>query len=277
MKTGMKVNVGGFLKKLREHPQLVAREQESVLRQEARALAVRYAKCTAPAYGLEFDPARAEGMKKRVHGEVFRAFLTRRQGGRIYDLIKRRSPQLAAAFWKAWKDKNERAQTRIMREAGIFPGKLDPGVHKAARTGRGSRVPEGHQAREMVSETQLRAYAKRQAALVGFAQAGWYAAARGLGGRVRRNLVSATGKRSTVESFPAYVRKLANRHPGIGGARVLSAGHTARVAIWTGVRHAKYALPGHLMDLAVDEARRNVARAMAHAVRELNRKNFKAA
>jgi hypothetical protein len=277
MKTGIKVNASGFLRKMKEFPQLLAREQESVLKQEARALSTRYAQCTAPAYGLAFDPAKAEGMKKRVESEVNRVFLTRAQGGRVYDAIKRRSPQLATAYWAAWKSKNTRAQTRIMREAGLAIGPLAPATHKAARTGSMARVPKSFQATEMVSQPQLRAYARRQAALVGFAQAGWYAAARGLGGRVRRNLVSATGKRSTAESFPPYIRKLANKHSGIGGARVLTSGSTTRVEIWTGVRHARAAMPDRLRTLAEDEARRKVASALLESVRAINRKKLHAA
>jgi hypothetical protein len=277
MVTGMKVNTGGFLKRMKEFPQLIAREQESVLKQEARALCVRYAQCTAPAYGLSFDVARAEGMQRRVQGDVRRVYLTRQQGGRVYDAILRRSPHLAKAFWAAWKSKNTRAQTRIMRDAGLAIMALDPGAHKAARTGPGGRVPKDFQATEMVSEPQVRAFARKQAALVGFAQAGWYAAARGLGGRVRRNLVSATGKRSTAEAFPAYIRKLSNKHGGIGGARVLVSGASSRVEIWTSVRHATAALPDHLRSLAEAEARASVAAALLESVRALNRKKFNAA
>jgi hypothetical protein len=135
-------------------------------------------------------------------------------------------------------------------------------------------VPKDFQPSALVTETQARAYAKKQAALVGFAQAGWYAAARGLGGRVRRNRVSATGKRSTSEAFPAYVRKLANRYSGIGGARVISGSHTCRVEIWTGVRHAQNALPSHLQSLAEDDAQASVAAALRVSIRYLNKKRF---
>lgn len=277
MKTATKVDVSGFLKKMREFPELVAREQESILKQEARALCTRYAQCTAPAYGLAFDPARAEGMKKRVEGDVRRVFLTKQQGGRVYEQVKRRSPQLAKAYWNAWKTRDTRALTRILRDCGISIAALDPSTHKAARTGPNGSVPKNHQATDMVSEPQARAYARKQAALVGFAQAGWYAAARGLGGRIRRNLVSDTGKRGTVETFPAYIRKLANRYSGIGGARVLTGGATARVVIWTAVRHARNALPDNLRALAEDEAAANVSQALAASLAALNRKKFNAA
>ena len=274
---GVKVNISGFLKKIQEYPEILSRTQESVLKQEARALCTRYAQCTLPAYGLSFDPARAEGMKKRVEGDVRRVYLTRQQGGRVYEAIRRRSPQLAQAYWQAWKSKDERAQTRIMREAGLTLAALDPSTHKAARTGRHARVPKDYQATEMVSEPQARVYARKQAALVGFAQAGWYAAARGLGGRVRRNLISETGKRSTSEAFPAYIRKLANKHSGIGGARVLTSGTTCRVEIWTSVRHAIHALPHNLKDLAEEEAQALVAKAMRISITKLNQKHFKTA
>lgn len=277
MKTGLQVNASSFLKRMKEFPELLAREQESILKQEARALCTRYAQSTAPAYGLSFDVPRAEAFARRVQGDVRRVFLTRQQGGRVYELIKRRSPQLATAYWRAWKSKDERAQTRIMRDAGLTLAALDPSTHKAARTGPGANVPKNYQAKDMVSEPQARAYAKKQAALVGFAQAGWYAAARGLGGRVRRNLVSATGKRSTAETFPPYIRKLANKTPGIGGARVLISGPAARVEIFTSVRHARAALPDHLRDLAEEEAQHLVTTALAESLRALTRKKFRAA
>lgn len=277
MKTGIKVNVSGFLRKLKEHPQLILREQESVLKQEARALCTRYAQCTLPAYGLAFDVAVAEGMKKRVTSEVHRVFLTRDQGGRIYEAMLRRSPELARAYWRAWKIKNERAQTRLMRQAGLTLAALDPGIHKAARTGVNASVPKNFQAREMVSQPQLRSYAARKAALVGFAQAGWYAAARGLGGRIRKPIVTDAGKRSSAEKFPAYIRKLANKNAGIGGARVLVAGATCRVEVWTAVRHARNALPDSLRSYAEEEARENVARSLAASIHALNLKKFEAA
>ena len=274
MKTGMKVQMGGFLKKIREFPSIVAREQESILKQEARAICVRYAQCTRPAYGLSFDAARAEGMKRRVESEVNRTFLTRDRNFQVFLLIKRRSPILAKAYFHAWQSKNERRQTAIMREAGVIIETLQPAVHKSARTGPGASVPKNHQPTVMISLTQLRAYGRRQAALVGFAQAGWYAAARGLGGRIRRNLRDPGGKRSTVEAFPSYIRKLANKHPGIGGARILSTGPRTVVEIWTSVRHAEYALPDYLKDLADDDARASVSAALRESIRYLNQKRL---
>lgn len=274
MKTGVQVQLGGFLKKIKEFPELVAREQESILKQEARALCIRYGQSTAPAYGLSFDVPRAQAMEKRVQADVRRVFVTRQQGGRVYELIKRRSPLLAKAYWNAWKSKNDRMQTRIMRAAGISPEALDPGAHKAARTGPNASVPKDFQPTAFVTETQARAYAKKQAALVGFAQAGWYAAAKGLGGRIRRKSVSASGKRSTAEAFPPYIRKLANKNPGIGGARVFTSGSVCRVAIYTSVRHARAALPSHLQSLAEQEAQASVSIALRESIRYLNKKKF---
>lgn len=274
MKTGLTVNASSFLKKMKEYPEQIAREQESILKQEARALCIRYAQCTAPAYGLSFDEARAKAMEKRVQSDVRRVYVTRQQGGRVYELIKRRSPLLAKAYWNAWKSKNERVQTRIMRAAGISPEALDPAIHKAARTGGQASVPKNFQPTTLVSETQARAYAKKQAALVGFAQAGWYAAARGLGGRIRRNFVSASGKRSTSEAFPSYIRKLANKHAGIGGARVFTSGAICRVEIYSSVRHARQALPSHLQALAESDAQASLSAALLESVRYLNKKRF---
>lgn len=262
---------------MKEYPELIAREQESILKQEARALCIRYAQCTKPGYGLSFDPARAEGMARRISSEVNRVFLTRQQGGRIYDLMMRRSPQLAKAYWNAWKKQDTRTQTRLLRDAGLTLTSLNTASHKASRTGPGSRVPKNFQPTDMVSEPQLRAFARQQAALVGFAQAGWYAAARGLGGRIRVNHVAADGKRSTEEAFPPYIRKLANKFPGIGGARVLTTGASSSVEIWTNVRHASTALPGDLETNIVAEAQQNVAKALLESVKAMNKQKFNVA
>lgn len=271
MNTTFRVQSSSFLRQMKEYPALIAREQESVLKQEARALCVSYAQSTKPAYGLAFDPARAEGMARRVNSEVRRVFLTRAQGGRVYQAILRRSPQLAKAYWEAWKSRNLRKQTRLMRDAGVTLATLNPATHKAARTGPGATVPKAFQPTDMVSEPQLRVHARKQAALVGFAQAGWYAAARGLGGRIR------SGEKSSSEKFPPYIRKLANKHAGIGGARVVTSGSTTRVEIWTAVRHARYALPGHLQGAAEDNAQARLTAALLKSVNALNQRKLNAA
>lgn len=274
MKQGMRVvGVEALVRKFREHPELIARTQESVLRQEARGLCVEYGSATMPGPG--FGEENAEKFRQRVEREVKQVFVTKANTQALYRMILRRSKRLAAGFLRATKAERPDQVRRILQEAGIAVEGLNPAVHKAARTGKKGSVPKSYSSTTVVSEPQARAYAKRQAALVGVAKAGWYAAAKGLGGRVRRNLVDDAGKRRTEEIFPGYVRKLARKFPDLGGARVTSTGSRTRVEIFTRVKHGEAAMPAGLRAAAESRARERLGAAMAKAVREVNGRKFR--
>jgi hypothetical protein len=257
---------------LREFPAKVQREHASVLKQEARALAVEYGRATVPGPG--FGEAALNKFAERVERDVRRVFASRAQPHRVYDLMLRHAPELAAAYWAKMKRGDTRGMNAILRRANL-PAGIDPGDLKRARTGRKGRVPKNADPASLAPEPQVRSLAKRQRALVGLAKAGWYAAAKGLGGRVRRTTTDTTGKRSSEEIFPGPIRKLAGKFSGLGGARVTGSGVTLRIEIFTSVRHAAAALTPGLYASATDRARDNVRRSLQNAVREMNARQFK--
>jgi len=269
------IGATGLLKKLLAHPQLVLRETESILRQEARALAVEYCSATMPGPGLQ-DGGKVEAFRKTVESDVGRVFATREDPGAVFQLMKQHAPHLANAYWHAHKAKKPRQMAEILRKANLPQG-LNPADHSAARTGKNGRVRKNQKHVSIANAASLRVFTRKQRGLVGFAKAGWACAAKGLGGRVRRNIRGADGTRATAESFPGYVRALARKFPDAGGASIAVSGTTVTVAIWTNVRHGDVAMPLPLYEAAVSRAQQKVNLALTESVRAINRQQFAAA
>ena len=271
MRTGYDLaGADALIRRLQAHPEAIARKADSILKQEARALAVAYGAATEPA-GM--DDSSANKFRKTVEGDVRAVYASRQDAGRVFALLQSRNPELAKAYWHAYKSKQPRRMGQILTQAGLPQG-IDPAALKRARTGAGGRVRrKGLVPASLASEAQVRAFARKQVQLVGFAKAGWYAAARALGGRARRNdRDAATGKRSTAEIFPPYVRKIQRRFPNIGGAQWFP----GRVEIFTRVRHAGTAMPAGKQDAAYVKATISLANALAKGVAEVNRKFYDA-
>ena len=230
------IGADAFAKKLANYPKLVDRTLESVLKQEARATCVALGAATMP-FGLTDSP-RVEAHRNKVEKQIRQVFLTPNSAYSLQKLVSRRSPQLGAAFARARKEGNKVQMARYLADAGIIPGSLSPATHKAARTSYFGGVEKNYQPTDLVAQGQLDAYVRKRREHVGTAKAAWYAAAKALGGRIRRNLVADDGKRSTVEIFPAYLKKLARKFPGLGGARI----QPGRVEIFSNVHHAEQAI-----------------------------------
>jgi hypothetical protein len=267
-----------FAQKLKQYPQQLNRTVESVCNQEARALAVSYGAATMPGPGLQ-EEGKPEKFRKLVESDVRRVFATRSDPGSVFELLKKlnltlpNGSSLANAYWSAYKRKKPRAMASLLRAAGLPEG-LNPAAHKAARTAKNGRVAKDQKPVSLANDASLRVFIRKQRTLVGFAKAGWYCAAKALGGRVRSNLRSADGRRGTAEIFPAYIRSLARRFPDAGGARVTSDAGRVEVAIFTNVRHAAEAMPENLRAGAEAEARESFAAALGKALREMNQKIF---
>lgn len=261
-------------KKLKTQGDLMGREVVSVLKQEARALAIAYGmETTPPASGGDRAVA---GFAARIEKEVGRVFVSRDNPSAVYRLMEKASPELAQAYWAAYKSKDPKQLRRMpgmVRAAGLKEGGASASGLRPYRTGKGARVGSVDVGESLVKGNEQKKLVKEQQGKIGVGKAGWYQAALSLGGRVRRNLVSATGKRSTEEVFPAYVRKVSKKFHGLGGAFV----GTDRVAIWTNVTYAEAALPSAKRRSAEATARENIAKAMQAAVTALNKKSFKSA
>ncbi len=253
--------------KLRKQPQLVGRTLESLVKQEGRALCVEYGKATVPGPG--FDEAKDNQFRKRVETDVRRVFADRDRPNSIYNLMKIHSPLHAKAYWHAIKSQKPRAAADIMRKANLPTG-LNPAAHKAVRTGRKGRVPGNTKPVSLANAASLNAFVRKQRALVGFAKAGWLAAAKAIGGRVR----NAEG---TGEAFPKHIRALVAKFPGIGGADYKESNGVHTLAIFTRVKHAQEALPEGLRLSAETRAKERFIASLAKAITAATTKTFRRA
>lgn len=274
MKTGIRITGGrGLVAKFRQHPQLVARTTESVLVQEARALCNEYASATLPGPGLQ-DGGKVEAFRKTVEADIKRVFAIRSNPNQIFQMLKAHAPELAGAYWHAYKSKKPRSMAAILRKANLPQG-LDIAAYKATRTGLHGRVKKNQRPISVANEASVRVLVRKQRALVGTAKAGWGCAAKALGGRNRRNLRDAAGgNRSTEEVLPAYVRAIMRKFPDLGGARVVVEGDRVAAEIFTNVKHAADAIPAPLLAAASDRAQQRVAAALTASLRELNARQF---
>ena len=250
-----------FQKRLDQVSGLVKREAASIVKQEARALAVEFGSATVPGPGFD-EPKK---FRKRVEAEIRQVYASRKDPGRIYQLMMVHAPHLAGAYWRAIRLGKSRSADAILKKANLPEG-LSPGDHRTARRGKRASVARGFRPVSLAAEPSLRAYVKKKVDLVGIAKAGWYAAAKGIGGRVRRN-TTVDGKRKTIEIFPSWVRKLA-RDSRVGGATV-SEGSKPSVTIWNSVKHASAALKPSLKAAALSRANDNLRRSLKLALAEI--------
>jgi len=125
-----------FINALKRHPEKVGRTINSILVQEARALAVNLGANTLPSRMAEGGAAKLKG---RIENDIKRLFPSKDNASKVFEYIKRSDAKLAMAFWAAYKSQDQKAQARIMRRANL-PRGIDPVKHQSARKSRG-KVP----------------------------------------------------------------------------------------------------------------------------------------
>ena len=253
-----------FITALKKHPQRISRTVESVLKQEARALCVELGAATAP---VGMKDGSAHKLRVRIEQDIKRLFPAVGNQWRVFEMIKKSDEKLARAYWHAVKSGDDEALIRIMRRAKPTRG-IDRAGHQAARNDRG-QVPGDAEPIALVTKGRRSAYIKARIKKAGLAKAGWYQAARALGGRVRTRSRK-TGK--SVERFPKYVRSLA-KTSGLGGAS-FTGGIRARARVWNIVRYIGEALPEDRYHRAVDNAQVSFVRALNESVLRANKRAF---
>ena len=254
---------GSYARSLRRHLAKLEKEVQSVLKQEARALTISYCAFTAP-------QGRNDGgkLRTRIEKDVDKVLATRDDPPGVYRMMKKHAPTLAAAYWHAHKSGKRHQMAQILRKANLPQGGASRATMKLHRNSYSGYVGKMEEPVSLVRKNERNKVVRESQATVGTAKAGWHQAGKALGGRTRRNLVSDTGKRSTVEAFPAYVRKVSRKFTGLGGAYV----GRDRVRIWSNVRHAAQAMQTHSQYAAEDKARANFEKTMQFVVYQRNSK-----
>lgn len=258
----MKVTGTAALQKsLRDYAKEMNRTTQSVLRQEARSLCVDLSFKTDP-YGFG-DPHAV--FMARITGDIRKVFTTMKEVWQVTELIKPRSHRLAMAFWSAMKKGDEARARKYMRQAGINVESLDRILHRTARTGKRGSVAKNATPKQIVKEATREKYVIEKQKTIGTAKAGWYAAAIALGGRVR------TGDSKQI--VPKFIRRLASKWPGLGGATVSS----LRVEVFTNVTHGDEALQFGALDTAVQSSREKLIENLQKTALKIKRQAFKQA
>ena len=267
------IGASTLIRKLKQHPQLVGREYSSLIRQEARALAVELGRVSGPGQGLTETPL--DKARAKVATDMVRVFATRDRPGQVFRLLRQVDLPTAKAYYHKIKSQKPRAAADILRSSAV-PRGIDMQLMASLRTAPGGRVPETIAPQRLVESPQLRTATRSQQQRVGMAKAAWYQAARALGGRVRGSYQRGESI-VNAEKFPASVRRVASRFPGLGGAVFSEQNGRFRAEIFSNVGHGRKALAASVEQTAVDVAQGKLASALQASLDAIHAKLFKSA
>jgi len=253
--------------KLAKYPERLAKETLSQLKMEARSLSKDLAYETSP---RGFGERARRQIAKSIDRDVRRLFpeneLTTGNASQVYDILESHFDKgVADAFWLQFKSGNHEKASKFLRRRGLPRGvRAEEYETRRKQKGGVGRKPIALAARSRI-ESMIRKKQKR----IGMAKAGWYQAARGVGGRLRTTS-SASGK--AVAAFPKWVIA-AGRGLNLGGARVV-AGANPSVTIFSDVRHGRKALKQGVMTRALARTELRMKKVLAKKIEAENRKNF---
>ena len=167
---------------LARFPQRIGRTMASLVRQEARGLAVELARTTRP---IGFSERARKAGEGAVAGDISKVFASPDQA---FENLRQSDPAVADRFWANVQNRRfARARKDLAGSsspwADIPLGRLDPVKHKDSR--RDGRVKRNRPAQVVTSSKALASYTARIQRRVGFAKGVWINAAKALGGRVR--------------------------------------------------------------------------------------------
>jgi hypothetical protein len=169
---------------LNRYPDKVGRTLESLVKQEARGLAVELARNTR-LFGFS-EKAKKRG-EKAVAGDILKVFATPDQA---YETAKAADSTQADRFWAHIQNRRfARAKQALAASPSkwrnLDVGRLDPKLHQQSRTGPQANVTRKEPAQVVTSRKALDTYIARIQRRVGFAKGVWINAAKAIGGRVR--------------------------------------------------------------------------------------------
>lgn len=169
---------------LRRYPEKVGRTLESLVKQEARGLAVELARNTRPFGFSEVAKKRGEAA---VAGDIVKVFALPSDA---YENMRLLEPAVADRFWaniqnRRFSQAGKALQSSNSNWKDLSVGRLDPKIHQANRTGPYANVTRKHPAQIVTSAKARDSYIAKIQRRVGFAKGSWINAAKAIGGRVR--------------------------------------------------------------------------------------------
>ena len=163
---------------LNRYPEKVGRTLESLVKQEARGLAVELARNTRP---FGFSEAAKQLGEKAVAKDISGVFALPSDA---YEKTKLADPVAADRFWSNIQNRRFSRAEKTLQSSNsqwkdLSVGRLDPALHKWGQLG-------AVKPRQIVTSPKARdAYIAKIQKRVGFAKGTWINAAKAIGGRVR--------------------------------------------------------------------------------------------
>jgi len=238
---------------LNRYPEKVGRTLESLVKQEARGLAVELARNTRP-FGFS-EKAKKRG-EKAVAGDIVKVFAL------PSDAFEKTQPADPAAADRFWADIQNRRFSKAQKtlQASNSPwkdlsvGRLDPNLHKASRTGKNANVKRRTPAQVVTSPKALNTYIAKIQKRVGFAKGSWINAAKAIGGRVRG------------------AAQWATRHKQAPGTATVKTGEKPAVTLVNKLDYIEQVTTYTGINLALQVAAGRLRKALATSLRVINDK-----
>ena len=222
---------------LARFPQRIGRTMLSLVKQEARGLAVELARTTRP-FGFSARARKAgEGAVAKDIGKVFAT------PDQAYEQLQRTDPQSADRFWAHVQNRRfARARKALAGSSSAWAdlpvGRLEPDRHRTSR--QNGKVKRSRPAQVVTSRRALDTYTARIQRRVGFAKGVWINAAKAIGGRVRNAAQWATRHRQA----PGTARVKTGDRPAV--TLVSRLDYMEEVTTASGIRMALDAAAGRL-------------------------------
>jgi hypothetical protein len=175
---------GDVARLLNRYPEKVGRTLESLVKQEARGLAVELARNTRP-FGFS-EKAKKRG-EKAVAGDIVKVFALPSDA---FEKTQSGDPAAADRFWSNIQNRRFSKAEKALQSSNsnwkdLSVGRLDPKLHQQSRTGKNANVKRKKPAQIVTSPKALDSYVAKIQRRVGFAKGSWINAAKAIGGRVR--------------------------------------------------------------------------------------------
>jgi hypothetical protein len=236
---------------LNRYPEKVQRTLLSLVKQEARGLAIELARNTRP-HGFS-EKAKKRG-EKAIAGDIRSVFITPEKA---YESAKSMDMTHADRFWANIQNRRfARAQKALAQSTSKWKhlqvGRLDPELHQKSRTGPHANVQRREPAKIVTSNKALANYIAKIQKRVGFAKGTWIKAAKAIGGRVRG------------------AAQWATRHRKAPGSATVKDGTKPSVTLVSRLDYMDDVLSETGVRLALEQAAGRLRKALATSLRKTN-------
>lgn len=236
---------------LKRYPEKVGRSMESLVKQEARGLAVELARNTRP-FGFS-QKARKLG-EDAVAKDISEVFALPSDA---FEEMRKNDPIKADRFWAKIQNRRfARAQTALRSSTSswndLTVGRLDPDLHGWGKFG--GRMPKQVVTSVKARETYITKIQKR----VGFAKGTWIKAAKAIGGRVRG------------------AAQWSTRHRKAPGSAKVRTGTKASVTLINRLDYAEDVITFKTISLALEVSAGRLRKALATSLQKINKRTSRA-